>query len=97
MNQIELNEEIIKRLDALIRLCIETNKPEKKMKFGEGDAIRLLGSVGLSPTEIAKILGKKAATDVSYALYAKKDNAKEEHNHLIPKRPIHFRSAPLFN
>ena len=73
--QAELNEGIIKRLDALIRLYIETNKPEKKLKFNEGDAILLLKSVDLTPTEIAKILGKKSATDISYALYPKKGKA----------------------
>ncbi len=78
VSQTELNEGIIKRLDALIRLYIETSKPEKKMKFSEGEAIRLLKSVGLSPTEIAKILGKKAATDVSYALYSKKEKTEEK-------------------
>jgi hypothetical protein len=78
MSQTELNQGIIKRLDALIRLYIETSKPEKKMKFSEGEAIRLLKSVDLTPTEIAKILGKKAATDVSYALYSKKEKTSEE-------------------
>ena len=78
IEQNELNQAIIKRLDALIRLYIEINKPEKKMKFGEGEAIRLLKSVDLSPTEIAKILGKKSATDVSYALYSKKQNTEDK-------------------
>jgi hypothetical protein len=77
-NQTELEQGIIKRLDALIRLYIETSKPEKKNKFGEGEAIRLLKSVDLTPTEIAKILGKKSATDVSYALYPKKEKSEEE-------------------
>jgi hypothetical protein len=72
LSQAELNQAIIKRLDALIRLYIEVIKLDEKIKFGEGDAIRLLKSVDLTPTEIAKILGKKAATDVSYALYPKK-------------------------
>ena len=84
LSQAELNQAIIKRLDALIRLYIETSKPETKLKFGEGDAIRLLNSVDLTPTEIARILGKKAATDVSYALYPKKkipeDKSKPEGN-----------------
>lgn len=77
-NETATNEAIVKRLDALIRLYIETNKPEKKMKFSEGEAIRLLKSVDLTPTEIAKILGKKAATDVSYALYSKKETTEKE-------------------
>lgn len=77
-SQTELNQGIIKRLDALIRLYIETSKPEKKIKFSEGEAIRLLKSVDLTPTEIAKILGKKSATDVSYALYPKKEKSEEK-------------------
>ena len=75
ISQVELNEGIIKRLDALIRLYIETSKPEKKMKFSEGEAILLLKSVDLTPTEIAKILGKKSATDISYCLYPKKEKS----------------------
>ena len=74
-DQTELNRGIIKRLDALIRLYIEISKTEKKLKFTEGDAILLLKSVDLAPTEIAKILGKKSATDISYALYPKKEKA----------------------
>jgi len=58
------------RLDALIRLQIEFNK--EKENFNEGIAARILKSVGLKPTEIAKILGKKSATDVAPYLYPKK-------------------------
>jgi predicted DNA-binding antitoxin AbrB/MazE fold protein len=83
ISQAELNQAIIKRLDAIIRLYIETNKPEKKMKFSEGEAIRLLKSVDLTPTEIAKILGKKSATDVSYALYSKKEKTEGETKQLL--------------
>mgnify|MGYP001107468287 CR=1 FL=1 len=63
---------ITKRLDALIRLFIETSKPHGKEKFNEAIAARILKSVGLTPTEIAKILGKKSATDVAPYLYSKK-------------------------
>jgi predicted transcriptional regulator len=48
------------------------NKPKGKEKFNEGVAARLLRSMDFSPTEIAKILGKKSATDVSKYLYGKK-------------------------
>ena len=64
-------DSIEKRLDALIRLFIEMNKPDKKKNFTEAEAARLLKSVDLTPTEIAKILGKKSATDVSKYLYVK--------------------------
>lgn len=66
------NDQIINRLDALIRLFIEFNKPKSQEKFTEAVAARLLKSVDLTPTEIARILGKKSATDVSAYLYPKK-------------------------
>jgi len=62
---------VVKRLDAIIRLIIETNKLNEDEKLNEGDAARYLNSVGLSPTEIAKILGKKSRTGVSEYLYGK--------------------------
>jgi len=64
------NEAVVKRLDALIRLFFEKNKTDKK-KFSVGEAARILKSVGLTVTEIAKILGKEKATDVSVHLYKK--------------------------
>jgi hypothetical protein len=66
------NDPIANRLDALIRLFIEMNKPKGEEKFSEATAARTLKSAGLTPTEIAKILGKKSATDVAPYLYPKK-------------------------
>ena len=63
---------VSKRLDALIRLFIEMNKPKGKEKFSEATAARILKSVGLTPTEIAKVLGKRSASDVAPYLYPKK-------------------------
>ncbi len=63
---------IVSRLDALIRLIIEINKPEGKKEFNYGTVARILNSVGFTPTEIAKLLGKKSATDVSPYLYKKR-------------------------
>ena len=63
-------QSFIMRLDALLRLQIEFIKD--KENFNEGNAGRILKSVGLTPTEIAKILGKKSATDVAPYLYPKK-------------------------
>ncbi|MCZ6594507.1 MAG: hypothetical protein O6943_06270 [Bacteroidetes bacterium] len=63
-------DSIILRLDALIRLLIETNKD--KEGFNDAHFSRILHSVGISPTEIARILGKKKATDISPYLYGKK-------------------------
>lgn len=66
------SDPVTKRLDALIRLFIEINKPKGNERFSEGTAARLLKSMDFTPTEIAKILGKKSATDVSPYLYPKK-------------------------
>jgi len=63
---------VIRRLDALMGLIIETSKPQRKDKFSEAQAARILHSVGLTPTEIARILGKKSATDVAPYLYPRK-------------------------
>ena len=71
-NEERSEDQIIKRLDALIRLFIEMNKSGDKKEFNESVAARTLKSVGLTSTEIAKILGKKSATDVAPYLYPKK-------------------------
>ena len=65
------DEGLTKRLDALIRMAIESRYAVEK-DFSETKAARTLKSVGLTPTEIAGILGKKSATDVSPYLYPKK-------------------------
>ena len=69
---------ITKRLDALIRLIVEMNKPKSKEKFNEGVAARLLRSVDLSPTEIARILGKKSRTEISKYLYDEERQSTEK-------------------
>ena len=74
-NEAITNDAIVKRLDALIGLFYEMTKPEKKRKLGEGDIARYLKSMELSPTEIAMILGKESATDISYCLYPKKEKS----------------------
>lgn len=70
-NEIDKDAKVTKRLDALIRLFIEMNKSKTKKEFNNGTAIRILKSVGLAPTEIAKILGKKSRTAISGYLYRK--------------------------
>ncbi len=72
MSKLISNEKdgIITRLDALIRLFIETNKGQNGMT--DALAARILKSVGLTPTEIAKVFGKKSASDVAPYLYPKK-------------------------
>jgi DNA replicative helicase MCM subunit Mcm2 (Cdc46/Mcm family) len=71
-NEKDTADQITRRLDALIRLLIETAKPRSKDSFSEAQAARVLKSAGLTPTEIARILGKKSATDVAPYLYPKK-------------------------
>lgn len=63
---------VTRRLDALLRIVIEVNKPQGKEGFSDAKAARLLKSVGLVPKEIAMILGKKRATDLSKYFYSKK-------------------------
>lgn len=70
-NKQEPYEPITKRLDALIRVILETLYDKKDKKFNEATAARMLKSAGLTPTDVAKILGKKDATAVAPYLYPK--------------------------
>ncbi len=72
--QVDGSNQIIKRLDALIRIQIESRKKEGTLK--EVDAVRMLSSVGFTPTEIARVLGKKSRTDISRHLYSKEKRGK---------------------
>lgn len=69
-----------KRLDAVIRLLVEMNKEKEGEKFNEATAARILKSVSLTPTEIARILGKKSAQDVSQYLYLKKSGGRGDND-----------------
>lgn len=64
-------ERIAKRLDVLIRMTFEAQRKGKSEPMTESEFARFLWSLGLTPTEIAKILGKKSATDVAAFLYSK--------------------------
>jgi hypothetical protein len=66
------NEYLVRRLDAIIRLLLETMYAMKITEFNQTIAVQTLNSVGLTPTEIAAILGKKSPTDVAPYLYKKK-------------------------
>lgn len=73
-------ESVNRRLDALIRILLETLYDEKK-KFNDAIAVKTLHSVGLTPTEIAKILGKKGgAQAVSQYIYSKDKKSKKSIN-----------------
>ena len=69
-------ESITKRLDALIRISLETHL-DKNNKFNLTAAVKALNSCGLGPSEIASILGKKI-TDVAPLLYGKKKSKPEQ-------------------
>lgn len=58
-------EDITKRLDVLIRLLLEQQLQEGKMKRSE--QLTLLDSAGLTPSEIGKILGQ-VSKDISSQL-----------------------------
>ena len=62
---------LVLRLDAILALLVEMSRG--KEGFTEASTARALKSVGLTPTEIARLLGKKSATDVSKYLYQKKN------------------------
>jgi hypothetical protein len=68
----DLRDASTKRLDCVIRLFAETLKKSDPKSFTDGSISRLLNSAGLSPSEIAKIFGKKSATDIAPYLYSKK-------------------------
>ena len=73
------------RLDALLRLQIESLSDRKK-KFNDATAVRTLHSAGLTPTEIAKILGKKGGSSaVSVYLYSKSKSKKKKSNQVEEK------------
>lgn len=67
---------ITKRLDALIRISLESHL-DKNNKFNLTAAVKALNSCGLGPSEIASILGKKS-TDVAPLLYGKKKSKQEQ-------------------
>jgi hypothetical protein len=75
IDNIELIE-IRKRLDAIISLfCLWSNNMPKEDKnyLDQASIIKNLNQVGLSPTEIAHLLGKKSASAVAPYLYSKRE------------------------
>jgi hypothetical protein len=47
-------------------------------KFTDAIAANALKSVGLTPTEIARIFGKESRTDITYLLYGKDSDKKKK-------------------
>jgi hypothetical protein len=66
----------VKRLDAILRLSIEIQRIANS-GFTEKDAAILLNSVGLTPTEIAVILGKKSKDAINPYLYGREKKKKQ--------------------
>ncbi len=66
------NQPLTRRLDAIIRLLLEIMYSMKDAKINQGTATRSLNSVGLTPTEIATILGKESPAGIAKYLYGKK-------------------------
>ena len=66
---------IVKRLDVLIRMMLEQQLAEKKMK--RKDQLLFLDSVGLTTGEIAKIFGQPSK-DISSSLKKLKDRRNTE-------------------
>ena len=65
-------EEVIKRLDALIRINLRQSQTQE---MTARDQINLLNSIGLSYSEIAKILGRSegyVASEISLGKKKKK-------------------------
>lgn len=67
----------IKRLDAIIRVVIESNKIQNP-KFDDAVAIKALRSVDLTLAEIAKIIGWKSTGSVANMLKGKKKPSKKK-------------------
>lgn len=60
------------RLDAIVLLLLQSVYADKDRKIKISEAAPLLHLAGYSPTEIAKLFGKKKATEVATYLYPKK-------------------------
>jgi len=62
--------DVVIRLDAIIRLLIESNAESEK--FSKTNIIPVLNNLRLDPIAIANIFGSKKTSDVSPYLYKKK-------------------------
>jgi ADP-dependent phosphofructokinase/glucokinase len=74
--KIEENDKIVKRLDGILYLLVEIaatlNQKYKKKSHFKSHIVKVLNSIGLTPTEIAHILGYKSRTSVASHLYSKR-------------------------
>ena len=60
------------RLDAIVLLLAMEKCGDETGRIKVTDVAPILHKAGYTPTEIAKLLGKKHATDISKYLYKKK-------------------------
>lgn len=63
--------EIKKSLNAILMILVRNKFSDDNKKLNIGEAARFLHSVGLPPSEIATLLGKKKATEIAPHLYKK--------------------------
>jgi hypothetical protein len=64
------------RLDALVLISLKANFSGEDGKIKLSEAVPILYSAGYKPLEIAKLLGKKKTTDITYILYGKSKKRK---------------------
>jgi len=70
--KVKEDEEIIKRLDAILYFLIEISYSLSNKKHSEANIAKTLYSVGMSPTEIAHLLGKKSRVSIAPYIYGRK-------------------------
>ena len=75
------DQRLVRRLDAIIGLLLEFMQATKVPGFSVGKAARVLNSAGITPTEVAKVLGKKSAQGVAPYLYGKAKKKQRSKKH----------------
>ncbi len=68
----KLLEEIKVSLNAVVAMLLRNSFADENKKINVGEAARFLHSMGLPAGQIATMLGKKKATEISAHLYSKK-------------------------
>ena len=75
-NRQDKSDPIENRLDIIIRLFLTKEFSDENNKFKIGEAVKFLSDFKLGPGDIAKLVGKKKATEISPYLYSKKKKGK---------------------
>jgi len=71
-NNDNILNEIKMSLNAILMILVRNNFSDENKKLNIGEAARFLHTVGIQPGEIATLLGKKKATEISAHLYSRK-------------------------